>query len=171
MNGKTGAAAAGAAAVLGLPAITAGIGSAEGETPPKAPEPAKRFARAPSYTDLEGRLRVANRRVRFWRAKAKANWRRVEALRAALRQGIDPVRAGFLCIHRYEGAWNDHGAPYWGGLQMDRAFMGTYGAALVGRLGTADRWPTGAQLAVAEVAYYAGRGYGPWPNTRRACGL
>ena len=37
--------------------------------------------------------------------------------------------------------------------------------------GTADNWPAWAQLQAAVRAYRAGRGFYPWPNTARACGL
>ena len=33
----------------------------------------------------------------------------------------------WMCIHRYEGAWNDVGGPYWGGLQMNITFQQHYG--------------------------------------------
>lgn len=175
-SGKTTAASVGAAAILGMPVLAGAAASGADPTPP-SPEPAggasqrRAVEAAPSYTELERQLHQANRRVRFWRGKARRNWRVVYRLRSALRESVDPVRLGLMCIHGGEGSWSDHGAPYWGGLQMDVSFMRTYGSALVQRLGTADRWPAGAQLAVAEVAYYSGRGYGPWPNTRRACGL
>ena len=29
----------------------------------------------------------------------------------------------WLCIKSHEGSWQDSGAPYWGGLQMDWSFM------------------------------------------------
>jgi hypothetical protein len=78
----------------------------------------------------------------------------------------------FLCIHRYEGAWNSNtGNGYYGGLQMDRAFQGRYGADFLQRWGTADNWPVWAQLQAATRAYQSGRGFYPWPNTARACGL
>jgi hypothetical protein len=77
----------------------------------------------------------------------------------------------WLCIHHYEGRWNDRGDPYWGGLQMDRAFMRMYGAHLLKRKGTADRWTPLEQMWVAEKAYRSGRGFYPWPNTARSCGL
>jgi hypothetical protein len=76
----------------------------------------------------------------------------------------------WMCIHGREGAWNDPSGPYHGGLQMDAGFMATYGADLLKRYGTADRWPPAAQVAVAERAYHA-RGFNPWPNTARACGV
>jgi hypothetical protein len=37
--------------------------------------------------------------------------------------------------------------------------------------GTADHWPPAVQIAVAIRAYASGRGFYPWPNTARACGL
>ena len=80
------------------------------------------------------------------------------------------VVSGFLCIHRYEGAWNDSGDPYWGGLQMDRQFMGSYAPRWLLRRGYANVWSPWEQIWVAYQAYKS-RGYGPWPNTRRMCGL
>jgi hypothetical protein len=78
----------------------------------------------------------------------------------------------FTCIHHYEGAWNANtGNGYYGGLQMDMGFQRTYGGAFVRRWGTADNWPAWAQLQAATRAYRSGRGFGPWPNTARACGL
>ena len=76
----------------------------------------------------------------------------------------------WLCIHRYEGAWNDRGAPYYGGLQMDWDFMSTYGPELLRRKGTADNWTPWEQMLVAERAWRT-RGFTPWPNTARRCGL
>jgi hypothetical protein len=78
----------------------------------------------------------------------------------------------FLCIHRFEGAWSSNtGNGYYGGLQMDLSFQGNYGADFLRRWGTADRWPPWAQLQAAVRAYQSGRGFSPWPNTARACGL
>jgi hypothetical protein len=76
----------------------------------------------------------------------------------------------WMCIHAHEGAWTDPNAPYHGGLQMDAGFMRTYGSDLLRRYGTADHWPPAAQVAVAERAYRT-RGFHPWPNTARACGV
>ncbi|HUK99190.1 MAG TPA: hypothetical protein VLV46_16230 [Gaiellaceae bacterium] len=76
------------------------------------------------------------------------------------------------CIHHYEAAWNANtGNGYYGGLQMDVPFQSAYGAEYLQRYGTADRWPVWAQLEVAARAYRSGRGFWPWPNTARACGL
>jgi hypothetical protein len=78
----------------------------------------------------------------------------------------------FSCIHRYEGSWNaNSGNGYYGGLQMDYGFMQRYGTGYLRRWGTADRWPAWAQIAASVRAYQSGRGFWPWPNTARACGL
>jgi hypothetical protein len=79
--------------------------------------------------------------------------------------------ADFQCIHTHEGSWTDPGAPYYGGLQMDWSFMSTYGGDYLRAWGTADHWPASVQIAVAIRAYLSGRGFYPWPNTARACGL
>jgi hypothetical protein len=76
------------------------------------------------------------------------------------------------CIHRHEGPWTANtGNGYFGGLQMDWPFQRTYGRQLLDAKGTADHWTPAEQIAVAIVAYESGRGFGPWPNTARACGL
>lgn len=82
-----------------------------------------------------------------------------------------PHKSGWLCIHRHEGPWNDPNAPYYGGLQMDISFQRTYGPRLLRRKGTADHWTPLEQMWVAERAHRSGRGYYPWPNTARYCGL
>lgn len=82
-----------------------------------------------------------------------------------------PRRRAWLCIQRREGPWRDPNAPYYGGLQMDLAFQRRYGRQLLRRKGTADRWTRVEQMWVAERAYRSGRGFRPWPNTARACGL
>jgi CubicO group peptidase (beta-lactamase class C family) len=102
------------------------------------------------------------RALRFWKHRAR---------RASLLVASPPHRSGWLCIHRYEGSWGDSGDPYWGGLQMDRGFMARYAPRQLLRRGFADRWTALEQMWVAERAFRAGRGYSPWPNTARACGL
>jgi Transglycosylase-like domain len=106
-------------------------------------------------------------------------WQSREAAAALLvsRKGVRHARISgwlsdaFLCIHRFEGAWTSNtGNGYYGGLQMDTRFMARYGPDFVGRWGTADNWPVWAQLEAAGRAYPA-RGFTPWPNTARACGL
>ena len=103
--------------------------------------------------------------------KARADaWRRV-ATRTWRRAQNPPHKRQWLCIHRYEGAWNDPNPPYYGGLQMDLSFQRTYGGALLRRKGTANHWSPLEQMWVAERAHRAGRGFYPWPNTARYCGL
>ena len=83
-----------------------------------------------------------------------------------------PHKSSWLCIHRYEGRWTSNtGNGYYGGLQMDYSFMRTYGRELLRRKGTADHWTPLEQIWVAERAYRSGRGFYPWPNTARYCGL
>jgi hypothetical protein len=82
-----------------------------------------------------------------------------------------PHRSAWMCIHRFEGAWTDGGAPYFGGLQMDWAFMSAYGGRFLRLKGPAGNWSPLEQMWTAERAYRAGRGFYPWPNTARMCGL
>jgi hypothetical protein len=103
-----------------------------------------------------------HRALRYWRRQA----RRTRWLAAH-----PPHRSAWLCIHRFEGSWSDSGDPYWGGLQMDRGFMETYAPPELLRRGWADRWTPVEQMWVAERAMRSGRGYSPWPNTARFCGL
>ena len=99
-----------------------------------------------------------------------AVWKQVAA--AVRRRAQNPPhKREWLCIHRYEGAWNDPNAPYYGGLQMDLGFQRTYGRQLLATKGTADHWTPLEQMWVAERAHRAGRGFYPWPNTARYCGL
>jgi hypothetical protein len=76
----------------------------------------------------------------------------------------------FLCIHHYEATWTDAGAPYYGGLQMDLGFQHTYAPWLLRTKGTADHWTPLEQIWTAEKAAKS-RGFWPWPNTARMCGL
>jgi hypothetical protein len=115
-------------------------------------------------------------RCRYLAGKRLRMAHRFELQRNKLRRAIrsrshKSVWYGLLCIHHYEGPWGIHNPPYDGGLQMDRSFQSTYGRTLLQRYGPAGNWPPEAQLAVGIVAFYSGRGYGPWPNTRRMCGL
>lgn len=87
-----------------------------------------------------------------------------------------PHRRQWLCIHRYErhpeqGWATRTGNGYYGGLQMDISFQRTYGGELLRRKGTANRWTATEQMWVAERAHKSGRGFYPWPNTARSCGL
>jgi len=116
---------------------------------------------------LGGTLNALLRERLVWR-------RRYVPLRAIQerppRERFERWRA-WMCIHRHEGAWNDPHAPYYGGLQMDIQFQRLYGGELLRRKGTADNWTPIEQIWVAERAYRSGRGFYPWPNTARYCGL
>jgi hypothetical protein len=81
-------------------------------------------------------------------------------------------RRQWLCIHRHEGPWRARtGNGYYGGLQMDIDFQRIFGRHLLRKKGTADGWTPLEQMWVAEKAFRSGRGFHPWPNTARACGL
>lgn len=113
----------------------------------------------------------ANHKVIISSDPARAYHRRV-ANRAWLAiRGLVPHKRQWLCIHRYEGSWQDPNPPYYGGLQMDLGFQRSYGGILLRTKGTAEHWTPMEQMIVAETAYYAGRGFHPWPNTARYCGL
>ena len=99
-----------------------------------------------------------------------AVWKRV-ALKTRSRAQNPPHKRQWLCIHHYEGAWNDPNPPYYGGLQMDLGFQRTYGGGLLSRKGTANHWTPLEQMWAAERAHRSGRGFYPWPNTARYCGL
>ena len=101
--------------------------------------------------------------LRYWTEEERAaHWRATHPRRLA----------AWLCIHRHEGPWTARtGNGYYGGLQMDLQFQRTYGADLMRHKGTANRWTPLEQIWVAERAYRSGRGFYPWPNTARSCGL
>lgn len=109
-------------------------------------------------TTVSQLLRMRN----TWRHRARVVQRRARRV---------PHRRAWLCINRYEGSWTDPEAPYWGGLQMDRQFQRTYGRYLLRKKGTANRWKPREQMWTAEKARRSGRGFYPWPNTARRCGL
>jgi hypothetical protein len=124
------------------------------------------MGRRPARTTYSAQ-RSDDREYRRW---LLAVWRRRHA-RAQRAFTRPPHKAAWLCIQRHEAPWHDPGAPYYGGLQMDLAFQRLYGAGLLRRKGTANKWTRLEQMWVAERALRAGRGFYPWPNTARACGL
>lgn len=112
--------------------------------------------------------RVKSCKYALWVAKS---WQHTAR---ALRRTYEnpPNYSAWLCIHKGEGAWNSNtGNGYYGGLQMDYGFMSSYGGHLLRTKGTADKWSPLEQVWVAIRAYGSGRGFNPWPNTARACGL
>ena len=110
-----------------------------------------------------------------YRSWVRVLWQR--RAERALRQAQNPPhRSAWMCIHRYERdpaqGWRTRtGNGYYGGLQMDLAFQRAYGRELLRRKGTANNWTPYEQMWVAERAYRSGRGFYPWPNTARYCGL
>jgi hypothetical protein len=88
------------------------------------------------------------------------------------RQARRSLYEKWRCIHEHEGAWNANtGNGYYGGLQMDITFQIAHGYKFYKKWGTANLWPVWAQIEAAEDAYHSGRGFAPWPNTRRMCGI
>jgi len=70
-----------------------------------------------------------------------------------------------------EGAWNANtGNGYYGGLQMDESFARTYGGWIFVHHGFPHQWKPATQLLVAYRGWLD-RGWYPWPNTARMCGL
>ena len=116
----------------------------------------------PVTTTLAARPVQLIERLPLWQVKAESVKRTAQHV---------PHLQAWLCIHRYEGSWVDSGAPYYGGLQMDLGFQSAYGRYLLSLKGTADHWSPLEQMWVAERAYRSGRGFYPWPNTARSCGL
>jgi hypothetical protein len=115
-------------------------------------------ARRSLATRSLGRLRQI---AVHWRHLAHMVW---------LRAKHPPHLGAWLCIHRYEGSWADSGSPYWGGLQMNLSFQENYGGWLLRHKGTADHWSPLEQIWAA-VRGARVRGFSPWPNTARYCGV
>lgn len=106
----------------------------------------------------------------YWLRVHRRTWHRWENYLAApwLR---GPIHDALVCIHTHEGAWNaETGNGYHGGLQMDSSFERTYGPEFYARYGDAGHWPVTDQLHAAYRATRT-RGFTPWPNTARMCGL
>jgi len=104
----------------------------------------------------------------WWRQKARATYQKYRN---------PPYFSQFSCIHynprlgHGEGAWTANtGNGFYGGLQMNYGFMATYGPWLLRHKGTADHWTPLEQIWTAEKAVPS-RGFNPWPNTGRDCGL
>jgi hypothetical protein len=121
-----------------------------------------------------GQIRFDGAGPERWAARWRRERRAASALRRQLAARLDHVvwivRA-FECVHRYEGAWNAAtGNGYYGGLQMDVGFQQAYGRELLTAKGTANRWTPAEQISVA-IRAHAARGFYPWPNTARRCGL
>ena len=168
--------------LLALVAAAAAVfaGTSRTAAPPRPHLPAA--AQAPDFTPMIHRLRRNTWRLQVLMGKPRSHaatanpierlafWRQT-ALAASRQAARPPHRRAWLCIHRYEGRWVDDRDPYWGGLQMDRGFMWHYAPRFLLRRGLANRWTPVEQMWVAERAFRHGRGFYPWPNTARMCGL
>jgi hypothetical protein len=118
------------------------------------------------------RVQDAHATLRFWQERSAAAALSVAEHAVRRAQIASSLLHALMCIHSYEGAWDANtGNGYYGGLQMDQSFMSLYGSRFVSRWGTADNWPVWAQLETAARASQSGRGFTPWPNTARVCGL
>jgi hypothetical protein len=116
--------------------------------------------------------RIASTSYRRW---VRDLWR-ARAARTRRRAHNPPHEWAWRCLHAHERhpamGWRTRtGNGFYGGLQMDWQFMATYGTRLLRAKGTADKWTPLEQMWVAERAVRAGRGFYPWPNSARACGL
>lgn len=132
-----------------------------------------------------GAATVDGHDVRWWAKRARRNASHVRTLQHAIRGHVglgarhlesvsaspDFLTHAFLCIHGFEGSWTDPAKPFFGGVQMNLGFADTYGTNFLRAWGTPNRWPPFVQVAVAMNAYLSGRGFHPWPNTARFCGL
>ena len=129
---------------------------------PRAPRPAG---------SPEGRAEQVSR----WRAIAHWLANRSEVITPGERplSARIPHYAAWMCIAGHESSrtWGiSTGNGYYGGLQMDRGFQRAYAPGLYRSKGTADNWTAEEQMRAAERAL-ATRGFSPWPNTARMCGL
>ena len=129
-----------------------------------------RWQRLMGVTRTPNRRRYLRTRDIEYRRHVLRQWRR-RAVRATRRAHNPPHKNQWQCLQRYEGPWRDAHDPYWGGLQMDRSFMRQYAPRYLLRRGWANTWTPVEQMWVAERALRAGRGFYPWPNTARVCGL
>ena len=167
-----------------------GAASLRAETPPEEPTAEATTTEAPALSQAERQRLIDRWRHETWywqRIMGRKLTRRLPNAPVDLSEKLEiwkrytfrvrytaqnpPHKLQWLCIHRHEGSWRDPNAPYYGGLQMDLSFQRAYGAHLLRRKGTADHWTPLEQMWVAERAHRAGRGFYPWPNTARYCGL
>lgn len=143
----------------------------------------------------DGLIRVNRAGPEKWRWRYVLERRRADALQRRLTKRVKEVRSlqtaarstlryptghwldgAFLCIHRHErgaaGWQTDTGNGYRGGLQMDWSFSNAYADDWVYRTFGRNpaNWPASVQITAAIHAWTS-RGFGPWPNTRKPCGL
>ena len=103
-----------------------------------------------------------------WRVWLTRQWHARDLIRAQAALVVltrPPHYAGWLCIHRLEGSWQDDGAPYYGGLQMHEGWGGVYHANLISPL--AQMWLAEREAAKNGFSYAYMKGQ--WPNTFPPC--
>jgi Transglycosylase-like domain len=131
----------------------------------------------PRSAHLSWRASQVRKELAWW-SKTDRRTRRLASVPLSARI---PRWHEWQCIAHYESmnTWTmspstspGSGGAYWGGLQMDIGFMHTYGEDMIERHhgGLADTWTAAEQITVANRAWQT-RGYEPWPNTSRMCGL
>jgi len=131
--------------------------------------------------DRPGPLKLAA--TRQGRSAQLSHWQTVSSWLTARTEKVRPAERPLsetleyydelTCIasHESHGTWDiSTGNGYYGGLQMDRSFQQTYAPGLYRAKGTADNWTKPEQMRTAGRAI-ATRGFHPWPNTARMCGL
>lgn len=145
------------------------------------------FARADGRTEtalVAENVTYQGKGIRWWarravqaRKDANARQQTIFRLRAAQERGAAHFfvwMRNAYCVYGYErGAdgWETNtGNGYYGGMQADRSFQRAYAPTYYRAWGTADNWPVWAQLHMAYNGWLA-RGWQPWPNTARRCGL
>ena len=118
------------------------------------------------------------RELRHWKQRYAERGRVIRAQRRLARRlirsrpiGNHWLERAFLCVKAGEGGWaSATGNGFYGGLQMDRSFQRTYGREFVRQWGWANKWPAAVQITVG-IRGWLQRGFQPWPNTARDCGL
>jgi hypothetical protein len=83
-----------------------------------------------------------------------------------------PQEAAFLCIHRYEGSWDnrDSGSNgHYGGVQFGKNEWNRFGTPYTGKAWAYQATPT--EQLWAAYRYWQVSGFNPWPQTARNCGL
>jgi hypothetical protein len=135
------------------------------------------FLPHPRPARLSWKHSQVRRELRYW-TRADKKTRKLASVPLSRRI---PRWSEWHCIARYESntTWTmspssepSSGGAYWGGLQMDVDFQHTYGPDMLARHhgGLANTWTEAEQVVVANRAWQT-RGFQPWPNTARACGL
>jgi hypothetical protein len=141
-------------------------------------------------TSLRGKLTLAKAQVRHDRAALRSlrfrSWTLVGPLdfalvshHAWLRSDVAYMKRlaarlrpahynGWVCIHRLEGAWNDAGHPYYGGLQMSWNWMSAVPGGDAGRLSPLSQmWI--AEHVSARHGFSWSWMQGQWPRTFPPC--